>query len=118
MKALTVRQPWASLIADGRKTIEVRSWPTKYRGPLLITASARSNPDNLPTGCTICLVDLIDCRHPETNADAAAAQCDLGEEDWCWLLANPRPVPNLPIKGKLSIWAPPPEILSKLNIEA
>lgn len=40
MKALTVRQPWASLIAAGVKTIETRSWSTKYRGPLAIHAGA------------------------------------------------------------------------------
>lgn len=38
MKALTIRQPWASLIAHGVKTIETRSWSTKYRGPLAIHA--------------------------------------------------------------------------------
>ena len=38
MRALTIRQPWASLIAAGVKTIETRSWSTKYRGPLAIHA--------------------------------------------------------------------------------
>ena len=38
MKALTIRQPWASLIAAGVKTIETRSWSTRYRGPLAIHA--------------------------------------------------------------------------------
>lgn len=38
MKALTIRQPWASLIAEGVKTIETRSWSTKYRGPIAIHA--------------------------------------------------------------------------------
>jgi len=38
MKALTIRQPWASLISLGVKTIETRSWSTKYRGPLAIHA--------------------------------------------------------------------------------
>lgn len=38
MKTLTVRQPHASLIALGVKTIETRSWSTRYRGPLLIHA--------------------------------------------------------------------------------
>lgn len=41
MKALTLWQPWASLIAVGDKTIETRSWSTKYRGPLAIHAAAR-----------------------------------------------------------------------------
>ena len=39
MKALTLRQPWATLVAIGAKKIETRSWRTKYRGPLLIHAS-------------------------------------------------------------------------------
>ena len=44
MKALTLWQPWASLIGLGVKTIETRSWPTAYRGPLTIHAAARK-PD-------------------------------------------------------------------------
>ena len=39
MKALTILQPWATLVAIGAKKIETRSWPTKYRGPLAIHAS-------------------------------------------------------------------------------
>lgn len=44
MKALTLWQPWASLIALGVKTIETRSWSTSYRGPLAIHAAAK-RPD-------------------------------------------------------------------------
>jgi len=32
-RALSIRQPWAELILQGRKTIEVRTWETDYRGP-------------------------------------------------------------------------------------
>lgn len=39
MKALTVMQPWAYLIVAGRKTMETRTWHTKYRGDLAIHAS-------------------------------------------------------------------------------
>lgn len=39
MKALTVTQPWASLIAIGAKRIETRSWRSSYRGPLAIHAA-------------------------------------------------------------------------------
>ncbi|MBX6387037.1 MAG: ASCH domain-containing protein [Microbispora sp.] len=39
MKTLTVRHPWAALIAAGVKDIENRSRPTGYRGPLAIHAS-------------------------------------------------------------------------------
>jgi activating signal cointegrator 1 len=39
MKAISLWQPWASLIVLGAKTIETRSWATSYRGPLLIHAA-------------------------------------------------------------------------------
>ena len=38
MKALTILQPWASLIACGAKKIETRGWATKYRGQIAIHA--------------------------------------------------------------------------------
>ncbi len=41
MKALTLTQPWATLVAIGAKKIETRSWPTNYRGPLAIHAAKR-----------------------------------------------------------------------------
>ena len=41
MKALSIRQPWAWLICEGRKNIENRAWHTDYRGPLLIHASMK-----------------------------------------------------------------------------
>lgn len=40
MKALTLHQPWASLVARGVKTIETRSWSTRHRGPLAIHAGS------------------------------------------------------------------------------
>lgn len=44
MKALTVRQPWAQLIALGVKSIETRSWSTGYRGPLAVHAGRALPP--------------------------------------------------------------------------
>ena len=44
MKAITLTQPWATLVAIGAKRIETRSWATKYRGPLLIHAAAGLGP--------------------------------------------------------------------------
>lgn len=38
MKAITILQPWASLVATGKKRCETRSWQTRYRGELLIHA--------------------------------------------------------------------------------
>ena len=39
MKALTVKQPWATLVAIGAKRIETRSWATRYRGLIAIHAA-------------------------------------------------------------------------------
>ena len=47
MKALTIKQPWASLIVHGIKDIENRTWKTDYRGPLLIHASKTIYGGNL-----------------------------------------------------------------------
>jgi hypothetical protein len=40
LKALTLHQPWATLVALGHKRIETRSWYTNHRGPLAIHAAA------------------------------------------------------------------------------
>jgi len=45
MKALSIKQPWAELILRGRKTIELRSWNTRYRGYFLIHASKKVDMD-------------------------------------------------------------------------
>ena len=46
--AISVKQPWATLIVAGLKTIEIRSWPTRRRGPVLIHAG--KVPDERPEG--------------------------------------------------------------------
>ena len=45
MKALTLLQPWASLVAIGVKRWETRAWRTSYAGPLAIHAS-KGFPDD------------------------------------------------------------------------
>ena len=50
MKALSLLQPWGSLIAIGAKKIETRSWATKYRGPLAIHASIKMTKEQ----CCLC----------------------------------------------------------------
>jgi hypothetical protein len=44
MKAITLTQPWATLVATGAKQIETRSWSTSYRGPLAIHAAKGLGP--------------------------------------------------------------------------
>src|SRR5438105_2711773 len=43
MYALSLKQPWAALLASGRKTVEVRKWPTTRRGRVLIHAARVSD---------------------------------------------------------------------------
>lgn len=128
MKTLSVRQPWATFIAQGWKTIEVRTWRTDYRGALLIAASKGSDlPANvthieeegqqiaLPRGVALCVVDLLDCRRL-TLADAEAANLepeDLPADGWAWLLANHRAVEQVPIKGRLSLYDTPDELIKE-----
>lgn len=45
MKAITIKQPWASLIALGEKGFETRSWRTKYRGEIAIHAGKEIDKD-------------------------------------------------------------------------
>jgi hypothetical protein len=42
--ALSLKQPWATLLVHGRKSIEVRSWPTPRRGRIFIHAAGVSDP--------------------------------------------------------------------------
>lgn len=58
MKALTIIQPWATLIASSHKMNETRSWKTNYRGEVLIHAG--KNPKDYTSGCYI---DDPDGRH-------------------------------------------------------
>lgn len=46
MKALSIKQPWAQLIALGIKPIENRTWPTKFRGRVYIHSSQKPVPFN------------------------------------------------------------------------
>lgn len=59
MKALTLTQPWATLIALGAKTIETRSWATAYRGPLAIHAAKGLGPVGGVNG-----LDELICSYP------------------------------------------------------
>ena len=47
MKALTIKEPWATLIIDGYKEYEFRSWKTNYRGKILIHAGLNTEKENL-----------------------------------------------------------------------
>jgi len=90
MKALTIHQPWASLIACETKRFETRSWKTSYRGPIAIHAGNKpillspwlqkqisigskfsvvkalnlcgiDSLNSLPLGCIVATAELIEC---------------------------------------------------------
>jgi hypothetical protein len=115
MKALSVKQPWAELIASGRKRWEMRTWSTRYRGPLLIVAGARvaDSPDALrhsargPVASAIVLVELVDVRPVKQAWYSQNARCNVGPGDFAWVLQRPRRVPPVPVKGRLGLFDVP-----------
>lgn len=127
MKALTVRQPWATLIVTGRKAIETRSWRTKYTGPLLIHA-AKGPPsydertlmidlgmdtlaDRLPFGAIIGWVRIVACAptelgglaYPVTEHERSLGDYTPGR--WAWILEDPiRYLAPRAARGHLGLW--------------
>jgi len=118
MKALTVQQPFAGLIASGRKTVESRRSRTNHRGPLAICAGVRAWSDAAiaemgdgPRGVALCEVDVMGCR-PATEADREAACCGADKltslDGWfAWELSAPRAVPRVPVRGMPGIFTLP-----------
>ena len=119
MKTITIKQPWASLICQGIKDIENRTWPTKYRGRVLVHAAAKSwgwsqvlsyisdemawelhkNEasrrwlEGLDTGAIIGSVEIVDCimNHPSIWAEKSDEDL-LGwrkKPTYNWVLAHP-----------------------------
>lgn len=100
-KALSVRQPWANLIANGEKDIETRKWATSYRGELAIVSSKA--PNIAPTGCLVAIVTLADCR-PMTREDELRARCPLYDGAFAWVFRDIRKTKPIPITGKLGLF--------------
>lgn len=100
MKALSLREPWAGLIRSGKKTIETRTWSSRYRGEVLICASKL--PASPLAGQAVAVAKLVDCR-PMTKADEAAAGCELYPKAVAWILEEIRPIRPFPVKGTLGL---------------
>jgi hypothetical protein len=124
--AISIRQPWASLILLAGKDIENRTWETKVRGPILIHAAksmtireyveamtfARAidsweiadlddslHLDNLPRGGIIGSVNLVDCVY---QSDSPWFQGPYG-----FALRKPKPLPFVPLRGQLGFFDVP-----------
>jgi ASCH domain len=112
--AISLKQPWAALVVAGVKTVEVRTWPTRRRGRVLIHAakSADDRPEgwalvNTPElkelaalrGGVIGVVELTAClKYRTAEAFAAAAGAHHNAPDWFraglhgFVFQNPRPI--------------------------
>ena len=132
MKALTLIQPWATLIACGAKTIETRSWYTDYRGPLYIHAGKRIDADvvlgdsssaqayraaliaagfrklrDLPRGVIVCRCVLADVYVilPDYRPPIAEQFFgDFGPKRFAWHLTGVQPVAPIAVRGARGLW--------------
>ncbi len=118
MKALTIAQPYATLIARGLKPVENRTWPTSHRGLLYIHAGKSrqwfDDDEDLiqllgsmpPFGAVVAIARLVDCLRVE---DIQAGKYDAKHPGlrghmhvngpWCWVLQDITPIGPWPWKG-------------------
>jgi len=109
--ALSIQQPWAELILQGSKTIEVRKRATRIRGTVYLyagrqfstlacawvpLADGRVSPEGFPQGGLVGQVDLLDCR-PARPDDfrMACVSADLLHGRYSWVLGNAVRFPKL-----------------------
>lgn len=123
MKVLTIKQPWATLIMQGDKKYEFRSWQTKYRGELLIHAGKSVDkeaikrlgkylPENLPLGKILGKVRLVDCikMSPEFKEILLKENSEIYtkssfQENYGWQVTDIEIFKEpIEVKGRLSLW--------------
>lgn len=119
MKALSLKQPWAELILQGKKTIETRKWRTSFRGEFLIHASRQVDSkqmielgfDDLPTGCIVGKAKLVEVKeYPTKEAlDADVNQHllrleNLDKKRYGFLLSNVKRVQPKQVRGQLNFF--------------
>lgn len=143
MRGLSLTQPWAQLVADGRKGWETRGWTTGYRGLVAIHATGRMtaddvefaveqgyNPRALPLGAIVAVARIagvleasvaertIRDTMPEADAERELAVGDFSPGRYAWELADVRAVPAIPIRGALGLWDVPSDIVIRLRLDA
>ena len=124
MKVITIKQPFASLIAAGIKEYEFRTWKTKYRGEILIHAGKGIDKKAMkkfecygldyPSGAIIARVNLTDCvtvddefREVLKGKNELVYSSIIKHTEWTgygFKLENVTKIDPIPAKGKLSIW--------------
>lgn len=118
MKALTICQPYAELIASGCKLIENRTWPTSHRGRIAIHAGrSRAWLDDeyteqcggaaaLVFGAIVATAELYDCIRVE-DLPPLLLDNEHANGPWCWLLRDVHRVNPRPCRGALGLWEAP-----------
>lgn len=117
MKALSLKQPFAELILNGKKKIELRRWNTNFRGEFFIHASKIPDKKNmkkfdfkdLPLGFIVGKAELIDVKRyksgEEFNKDKDLHLADESFGKYGFVLKNVKRInPIIPAKGKLNFW--------------
>lgn len=125
-KALSLKQPFAWLIANGYLLVDDRTWGTQYRGPILIHASKglyeayyqhiKSNTDvpipdrdKLEYGGVVGIAKLVLCSKPSElpagiSREQRAHFGGVHREYYGFLFEQARPLPLMPCAGKLGIF--------------
>ena len=125
MKALSIRHPWVDLILAGSKTIEIRTWSTRHRGPVLLHASSaygisereasarlRLPPPRPETmGAILGIAELVDCRPVRREDWDSAVLPPLEGKLWAWVFTEPRPVGPVPHAGNRTLFDIDEEVL-------
>jgi predicted transcriptional regulator len=116
MKTLSLKQPFAELILQGKKKIELRKWNTKFRGEFLIHASKNPDKDSmkkfgfesLPSGAIVGKAKLVDVKHylskEEHDKDKSLHLASSEWGSYGFILENPERINPIPAKGKLNFW--------------
>ena len=126
MKALTICQPYAHLIMQGRKTCENRTWATNYRGLLYIHAGKSRDwlnddgdgidleyqieIDRMDFGAVIAVCKLAACLHIESPllggwlVKMTEEQREHVSGPYCWILSDVSPVVPVPWRGAQGLW--------------
>lgn len=106
IKAISLHQPWANLVASGEKSIETRTWKTSYRGPIVICSSLKPTC-GLPAdqlGAALCIINLFDCR-PMTKEDELKALCEIYPGAYAWILGEPKKIAfYFPVHGRQKLF--------------
>lgn len=104
MYALSVKEPWISMIANGEKTIETRTWPCPaflYNQSLLLVGS--KSPKGEFSGKAACVVKFVG-NHRMQKEDEEAACCEVYPRAISWVLEDVQKVKPFPVKGQLGLY--------------